>query len=345
VKRINRGQIGALAVASIALSLTACGYVGGGGSPAAAAAGTGGSGKSITVAGVYGMTSDPFWVTLGCGARQEAAQLGVQYKDFSSTAGDTQTYSQLFSSAQLVKPNGIFVNPANPNQFVTQYKTLMSSGVPVVTVNSSDPPSQYKVVGTDTKNLPFLEQVAGLVPASGGSGSMVVVNGIPGLVPVQVRLDPVVNAITSAHPGLKMLPTIYSGFDINKATSAVATDLIAHPDLKVIVAADGPDGQAAAAAVKQAGKSGKVTVIALDATPAEVAALKAGTITGLVAQSPLQIGEQQVKTLVDYIQAHPKGGAVPVSPTAVGVPQHLLTQSNINDPASTSWIYKSSCSS
>lgn len=345
MKRFNRRRIGALTAASVALSLSACGYVGGGG-PAGAAEGnstSGTSAKSITVAGVYGGTSDPFWQTVGCGAKQEAAQLGVQYKDFSSTAMDTNTYSQLFSSAQLVKPNGIFVDPANPNQFITQYKTLMSSGVPVVTINSSDPASQYQVVGTGLNDT-FLQQVAGLVPA-GTSGSMLVVNGIPGLIPVQVRLNPVVNAITAAHPGLKSLPTVYSGFDVNKATSAVATDLIAHPDLKVIVAADGPDGQAAAAAVQQAGKAGKVTVIALDATPAEVAGLKAGTITGLVAQSPLQIGEQQVKTLVDYLQAHPKGGAVPVSSAAVSVPQHLLTQSNINNPASSAWIYSSTCPS
>ena len=353
MKRINRGLIGALAVVSVALSVAACGTVGGGSaaansgttSSAAANSGTSASGTSIAIAGVYGNSADPFWTTLGCGARQEAASLGVKYQGFASTTLDTSAFSQNFSSAQLMKPNGIFVNPANPNQFITQYKTLMSQGVPVVTINSSSPPSQYKVVGTDVKNLPFLDQVAGLVPASSGSGSLVVVNGIPGLVPVQVRLDPVVKAVTSAHPGLTMLPTIYSGFDVNKATSAVSTLLISHPDLKVIVAADGPDGQAAAAAVQQAGKSGKVTVIALDATPAEVAALKAGTITGLVAQSPLQIGEQQVKTLVDYLKAHPSGGAVAISPVAVGVAQHLLTQSNINDPASSAWIYKTSCSS
>jgi ribose transport system substrate-binding protein len=345
VKKIVRGRIGAAALASTALLLAACGTVGSssGGSSGSGGSGTGGSGKSITIAGVYGLTYDPFWVTLGCGAKQEAAQLGVQYKDFSSTSSDNSAFSQNFSSAQLVKPIGIFVNPANPDQFITQYKTLMSHGVPVVTINSTSPPSQYKVVGTDTKSLPFLHQVAGLVSSS--SGSMVVVNGIPGLVPVQVRLQPVVKAITSAHPGLTMLPTIYSGFDVNKATSAVSSLLIAHPNLKVIVAADGPDGQAAAAAVQDAHKAGQVTVIALDATPAEVAALKAGTITALVAQSPLQIGEQQVKTLVDYIRAHPKGGAVPSTSSTVGIPQHLLTKSNINSPGSSAWIYKSACSS
>jgi ribose transport system substrate-binding protein len=199
-------------------------------------------------------------------------------------------------------------------------------------------------VGTGTTGTSsLLQQVAGLVPA--GSGSMLVVNGIPGLVPVEVRLNPVVNAITSAHPGLKSLPVIYSGFDVNKATQAVSTDLIAHPDLKVIVAADGPDGQAAAAAVQQAGKAGKVTVIALDATPAEVAALKAGAITGLVAQSPQQIGQQQVKTLVDYIKAHPQGGSVPVNVGTVSVPQALLTKANVDSPSNSAWVYNASCSS
>jgi ribose transport system substrate-binding protein len=347
VKSFNRRRIGALAVAAVALSLSACGYVGQAGGAANSNAGSSdgtSSASSITIAGVYGDTTDPFWNTLGCGAKQEAATLGVKYQAFTSTTLDTSAFSQNFSSAQLIRPNGIFVNPANPNQFVTQYKSLMSSGVPVVTINSADPPTQYKVVGTGTSDDPsLLQQVAGLVTAS--SGSMVVVNGIPGLVPVQVRLNPVVNAITSAHPGLKSLPTIYSGFDVTKATQALSTDLIAHPDLKVIVAADGPDGQAAAAAVQQAGKAGKVTVIALDATPAEVTALKAGTITGLVAQSPIQIGEDQVKQLVSYIQAHPKSGTVPANVGTVGVPQQLLTKSNVDSPANSDWVYQASCSS
>jgi len=344
VKRISRGPLGAIGAAAAALSLAACGYVGqaGGATNNAGSSSGTSSASNITIAGVYGNSTDPFWATLACGAKQEAATLGVKYQPFASTTLDNSALSQNFSSAQLIKPNGIFVNPANPNQFVTQYKTLMSSGVPVVTINSSSPPAQYKVVGTGTTgNSALLQQTAALVTAD--SGSMVVVNGIPGLVPVQVRLDPVVMAITTAHPGLTSLPTIYSGFDVNKATQAVSTDLIAHPDLKVIVAADGPDGQAAAAAVQQAGKAGKVTVIALDATPAEVTALKGGTISGLVAQSPQQIGQDQVKELVSYIQAHPNAGAVPVNVGTVSVPQNLLTKTNIDDPASSAWIYKASC--
>jgi ribose transport system substrate-binding protein len=348
VKKIKHGQIGAVAAASVALAVAACGSVASSsagstptGGATAGSTSTGSSGTSITIAAVYGNTGDPFWATIGCGAEQEAASLGVKYQAFTSTSIDNSAYSQDFSSAELVKPNGILVNPVNPNEFITQYKSLMSQGVPVVTINSSTPPSQYAIVGSGTGAASDLKAVASLVTSD--SGSMVVVNGVPGLVPVESRLDPVVQAIKLAHPGLKSLPTVYSGFDINKATASVSSLLIANPDLKVIVAADGPDGQAAAAAVQAAHKSGAVTVIALDATPAEVTALKAGTITGLMAQSPLTIGEDQVKELVDYIKAHPRGGAVPVNAVTIAVPQALLTRSNIDSPSSSAWIYRSSC--
>jgi ribose transport system substrate-binding protein len=349
MKKIKRGQVGALAAACTILSVAACSSVAtssgsstatGGSTAGSTASGT--STSSITIAGVYGNSTDPFWATLACGAQQEATTLGVKYQAFSSTTLDTSAFSQNFSSAQLIKPNGIFVNPANPNQFITQYKSLMSQGVPVVTINSSTPPNQYKVVGTGTSDAStMLTQVASLVTAS--SGSMLVVNGIPGLVPVEVRLNPVVKAIQTAHPGLTSLPTIYSGFDVNKATQQVSSDLIANPNLKVIVAADGPDGQAAAAAVEAAHKAGSVTVIALDATPAEVAALKAGTITALVAQSPQQIGADQVKELVSYVKAHPNGGAVPVNVGTISVPQALLTKSNVDSPSNSAYVYKASC--
>ncbi|WP_306209213.1 sugar ABC transporter substrate-binding protein [Actinoplanes sp. RD1] len=322
--------------AALTVCLTAaCGEVSSGSSTNSSADG------KISVAAVYGMTSDPFWTSLGCGAKAEAAALGVEYKEFTSASGDTAAYSQNFSSAQLANPSGIMVNPSNPNQFISQYQSSMNKGVPVVTINSSDPPAQYKVVGTDTRDLSFLDDLTDLLPQ--GDGKLAVINGIPGLPPVDNRLNPVVDAITKSRPGLTALPAQYTNFDVTKATSTVSSLLIAHPDLKVIVAADGPDGQATAAAVKQAGKSGKVAVIALDAVPAEVDALKAGTITALVAQAPAKIGQQQVKVLVDYLQKNPGGGQISASSDLVGVPQKLLTKDNVDDPALGDWVYKSRC--
>ncbi|MFG0221372.1 substrate-binding domain-containing protein, partial [Streptococcus suis] len=76
---------------------------------------------------------------------------------------------------------------------------------------------------------------------------------------------------------------------------------LAHPDLKLIIAADGPDGLGAAAAISQAGKAGQIALVAFDAVPGEVDALKAGTITALIAQNPTDIGAKSIDALVDYL--------------------------------------------
>jgi ribose transport system substrate-binding protein len=134
----------------------------------------------------------------------------------------------------------------------------------------------------------------------------------------------------------------YSGFDVNTATTDIASLIIANPDLKLIIASNGPDGVGAAAAIKQAGREGEIALIAFDAVPAEVDELRAGTISALIAQDPFAIGETSVQELVDYLDAHPDGGAVSPSGSKT-IPSFLLTGDNIDDPDSEKYIYRASC--
>jgi ribose transport system substrate-binding protein len=140
-----------------------------------------------------------------------------------------------------------------------------------------------------------------------------------------------------------VLETLYSGFDPNKAATDLTSLMLANPDLKLIVAADGPDGIGAASAVEQADVVGKIALIAFDAVPPQVEALKSGTIQALIAQNPIEVGRQQVDALVDYLEANPGGGAVPTTESPVGIPQGLLTADNVDDPASADFIYKPAC--
>ncbi len=334
-----RRLLAVITAASLAGGLTACTTVATD-SPSSSASPDGGD--SLVIAGVFGNTFDPFWTSLGCGAASEADALGVTYKEFASTSSDTSAFDQSFNAATLIDPDGMLVNPLNPDQFVSQYGQLMDKGVPVVTINGSTPPAQMKVVGTDTENLDFLDEMVSLVPEE--AGSLAIINGVPGLVPVQSRLDPVVDAILEARSDLKALEPVYTQFDSAKATQAVSSLIVGNPDLRVIVAADGPDGAATAAAVKAAGKQGEITVIALDATPPEVAALKEGTITALVAQAPKRIGAEQLTALMEYLQDAEADDAIAASDEKQGVPQKLLTADNVDDPDNSDWVYTAECS-
>jgi len=333
-----------IAVTVAAATLTACGSdssssgssTSSGGSQAAGS----GSSSSIRLAAVLANTSDPFFASQACAARDEAKKLGVELKTYTSTSTDTNQIASNFQSATLTKPDGMFVTPFNNNQFVGQYKQLMSEGVPVVTGNGTKPSAEYKYVYSAADTAQFADDVLKSVPP--GAGSMVYLGGAPGIPPLESRTLPFVDAVKKARPDLKALPNDYSGFDINKATTSVSSLILAHKDLKLIIAADGPDAQGAAAAVKQAGKAGKITLVAFDAIPPEVDALKQGLITHLIAQSPFQIGRESVRALVDYLKRNPNGGAVSPSPEKP-VANRLLTKDTIDDPANADYVYKANC--
>ena len=341
-------QAGVLGVTAVLVAaLAACGSSNStsGGTPSGgtdtSTGSTGSTGTSdIKLAAVLANTSDPFFATISCAAEAEAKTLGVTLKTYNSTSTDTNTIASNFQSAQLSSPDGLFVDPFNNNQFIAQYKTLMAKGVPVVTGSPTSPSTEYKAIYSSGHTAPLVSQVTSLVPS--GAGSMVFLGGAPGIPPLELRTKPFVSAMQSARSDLKVLPTEYSGFDVNKATTDVSALILAHPDLKLIIAADGPDGLAAASAIKQAGKSGKIALIAFDAIPGEVDALKAGTVSALIAQNPTKIGQDSIKALVDYLQAHPGGGAV-AQAGIEEVDNYVLTAKNVDDPASQPYLYKSGC--
>jgi ribose transport system substrate-binding protein len=309
--------------------------------PASSAAASAAGGSSgIHLAEVLANTSDPFFMSIACASQQEASALGATLQTFNATSTDTNTIANNFQSAALTKPQGMFTDPFDNNQFIAQYKTMMAAGVPVVTGNGTTPPAEYKYIYSAADTARFAPEVLKGVPS--GAGSMVYLGGAPGIPPLQSRTLPFVKAVETGRPDLKVLPTEYSGFDVNKATTDLGSVLLANPDLKLVVAADGPDAQGAVSAIKAAGKAGKVTLVAFDAIPTEVAALKDGVITDLIAQSPFQIGRDSIKALVDYLKAHAVAGAV-ANAGSETVPNQLLTKANVDSPANADYIYKASC--
>lgn len=296
--------------------------------------------SDISIAAVFPNTADPFWQTISCGAQARADELGVDLQQFNSTNTDTNTIASNFQSASLIEADGMIVNPFNNNQFVAQYQTLMADGVPVVTSNGTDPQSEYMNIYSGPDTAGFSEQVADLVPE--GAGTMVFLGGAPGIPPLETRTQPFYEAVQAMRPDLTPLPVDYSGFDINKATTNVASMIIANPDLKLIIAATGPDGVGAAAAIQQAGKAGEIALIAFDAVPPEVEALRAGTISALIAQDPFSIGTSSVDSIVDYLKANPDGG--PVEPNgSKTIDSVLITQDTVDDPANANYLYKTEC--
>jgi ribose transport system substrate-binding protein len=342
----SRSMLAALLVAVVGvLVIAGCGSSSGSSSSSGSTGSTTGSegssgGGGPKLAAVFENTSDPFWGTVMCGAEAEASKLGAELDVYTSATIDTNATSSNVDTALLQNPEGVLLSPFDGSQFAAKTATLMKEGVPVVTEIPFTPESQYQTIFSSQNGGPFAEDFAKEV---GDEGSIAVLGGESGNTLMEARVNPLVEAVEKADPDVEVLPVEYSDFEPNKATQIVSSLLVAHPDLKMVLASSGPEGQGAAAAIKQAGDVGKVKLFAFDAVPAEVAALKEGVIQGLVAQPAAKIGGAQVRKLVEYIEEHPEGGPVKPLGEIEELPLKLITKANVEEPATQPYLYKEGC--
>jgi ribose transport system substrate-binding protein len=302
---------------------------------------------AYTIAGVYENTQDAFWGTFICGAMDRAKTLGVNLKVSSLPTQDEKAMSTTLDTALLANPQGVVFNPIDATTFITKVAGLMSAGTPVVS-SQSTLSSQLLYVQATQLATSDVTTAASTLAGTLGTGKVANLIGLAwaGQQWEQDRMYGIIAAVKAANKNLTWLPDQIDGFDVNKGTQQISALITANPDLKLILAPSGPEGQAAAAAVHQNGMDGKIHIIADDAVPAEVDALKAGTIDFLVAQPAFTLGQEEVQALVDWLNSN-QGHAGAVLPTSQSraFPMQLLNKGNVSTPAAVLYEYNPNCGS
>src|SRR4029079_5045155 len=136
------------------------------------------------------------------------------------------------------------------------------------------------------------------------------------------------------YPNVKYLGTQYCNDDQTKATNLTSALLAGHPNLKGVFAMNVVTGNGVTAAIKAAGKSGKVKLVEFDAGPPQVQALKAGTIDALIAQYPYGIGTQGVHLAIQYLTKGKAG-----IKAHYGTGSAIITRANVNSPSIKKFLY------
>jgi ribose transport system substrate-binding protein len=301
--------------------------------------------SQLYIAGVSPFTADPSLKPTDCGAAAAAKELGVKWTWGGPSGPDVPKEISYLNSVMLNKPDGVLLLPLSPTAFVSPVKTLMGQGVPVVfTDGTLTPALQYRSYQSDFSTSAKIVSSA-VKRLTGGSGTVGVVAFGPDKVLDTVRWKPAVNLLAKT-PGIKVLPVQYSNAETVKAASIAASYIRANPDLKVIIATNGPEATGVASAVLAAGKKGQVHVIAFDAPDTVVKGVKDGTIDFTISQSPYLKGSAAVKALVGYLRHHGShsGPVTQSKPLIVPVPTKMLTKANIDTHAAKLYIDSSSCS-
>jgi len=137
--RRNSALVAVAGAATLAL-LTACrssgggsgssGSAAGGSSPAAGGASSGGgSAKAGKVVYIPGLTGNPFYNTVNCGAKAKAKELGVGYDYQGASTFGVAEQTKVLNAVVATKPGAIMISITDPTAMVGPLTAAKNAGM------------------------------------------------------------------------------------------------------------------------------------------------------------------------------------------------------------------------
>ncbi len=259
---------------------------------------------------VLSTLNNPFFVTLKDGAAAKAKQLGY---DLVVLDSQNDPAKELSNVEDVLNQNVklVMLNPANSDAAKSSVLAANHKNVPVITLDRS-------ANGGDVVTHIASDNVAGgrmaadlVIKKLGGKGNVVELEGVPGASAARDRGKGFGDEIATA-PGIKIIVSQTANFDRTQGLNVMENILQAQPNIDAVFAQNDEMALGAVKAIQAANR--KMIVVGFDATDDAVAAVKAGTMYGTIAQQPAMIGSLGVEAADKVLkgQSVPKFTGVPL---------------------------------
>lgn len=300
---------------------------------------TGSSGGAKNLELIVGTKSDNFYVTMECGAEQEAAALGVHLTVTGPADFTVPEQKPLIDAAIATRPDALLVAPTDSSALDSDLLRVQNNGSKVVFVDTSSSDTSLGVSRITSNNAQggqlAADQLAALI---GDKGTVAVLTVKAGTSTTDARVQGFVREMQSKYQNIKLLSTQYDDTDATSvATSYIEGDVAGNPDLSGVFAANVITAEGAATAIQATHMSGKVKVATFDADPSQMAMLQNGTIQLAIAQAPALEGKDAVEQALAALDGKPVTANILT-------PLVAITASNMNEPAVKQYVYSSGCS-
>ncbi|WP_037069869.1 substrate-binding domain-containing protein [Pseudonocardia acaciae] len=284
-----------IAAGSLLLTVTACGR----GGPE--------NSSDVRIAIVTRDFTNPYWAALRDGALAEGKARGVNVE---VQAGENETDSTgenaKISTLAGQNYNCFGVVPVNSTNVITPLVPVARKNTPILNLDTQIDAAASQQAGVSyasfigSDNLSAGRQAGTALAAKlGGTGKVALLQGIAGEQNGINRQQ----GFTEATAGkLDIVATQPADYDQAKAQTVTDAILKAHPDITGIFAANDTMGLGAAQSVRNAGLTGKVSIISVDGIQAALQAVKDGTLTGTISQYPYAEGEMAVQACMKLVR-------------------------------------------
>lgn len=295
------------------------------------------SGKKFVL--MVGVKGDPFYISMECGAKEKANELGVDLQVQGPDKFDATLQNPLLDAVAAARPAALLVAPNDVKASATPLKRIQDSGSKVVLVDTivDDTSIGASRIATDNK-LGGAKAAEALNELLGGAnGKVLVISTDPGVSSVDARVAGFEEAVKTKYTNFTLAAaTQYSHNSPQTAASIIQAELQRSPDIVGVFATNLFSAQGTATGVRAAGKSNQVKVVGFDAGPDQIKQLEAGDVQALVAQKPYDIGVRGVEQAANAVE----GKSVTAS---IATESLIVTKDNLNDPEVNKYIYKDKC--
>jgi ribose transport system substrate-binding protein len=290
-------------------SLAACSS---GEAPAASAGGDSGAeaGGEIDLAFIQGVIGDNFYISMECGVRAAAEELGgINVSVQGPQKWDPALQQPIVASVMANEPDAILIAPNDVSALQRPLEEAAeNSQVVLVDTTIEDPSIAVSEIASDNEGggAAAFDAIKELVP---DGGKVLVIDNQPGISTSDARVKGFEEAIAE-DSSFEYVGVEYAQNQPARAAQILTSTLQKHPDLVAVFATNIFSAEGAATGIEQAGVAGDVQVVGFDAGPAQVEALEDGTVQAIIAQQPYDIGYQGVEQAVAAIKGEETESAI-----------------------------------
>ena len=291
---------------------------------------------TIKVVYVQGLTGNPFYTTVTCGAAAQAKASGVDFSFQGPGEWSVEKQTTIVNAIVASKPSAIMISAADPKAMIIPLKAAKDAGIKVIMIDGDLADKSIATTNIQSDNV-LGGQLGGarLAKLMGGKGSVIALDNEPGIPLTQDRIKGFKNAIKK-YPGIKFLGVKYTHNQTAAAANIVSTTASSNSSLTGVFSAETNNSEGAITGVREAKKIGKVFIVGYDTSDPIVAALKKGTIGGAVVQFPYGEGVLGIKSAVAAAAGKPV-------PRNQGAPFVIATKQNVNTAKVQKFIYSTKC--
>jgi ribose transport system substrate-binding protein len=208
---------------------------------------------------------------------------------------DVVEQTGVLENAARSRPSGIAIDPVDAVGHMTAIQRTRDQGIPVVLFDSPSPDRSITSVGNDfaQQGVIAAERLVELIDFT---GKVAVMQGFPTAPNHRERYE-AQREVLKRYPGITVIDGGLTNDDIETARQQAASVLASHPDLVGYLCSDASGPIGIAAAIKAAGKVGKVKVVSMDGIKPILDAIKEGVIDSSSATIPKMQGSMSVLML------------------------------------------------